>query len=383
MVEDKHISQTLIAETMGIDKSQLWNWMNGKQPVPKLHLTRLAELLAGATGGILVSSKQSAHDMAENLVQHAARLFDKEGGTFGKMIALEMCREAERLAYDVDGSDDGMADRVQKLHQFLAAAANVLFWAYRAYSDEVCIITPENISLHVRFPHNYFVGVIIDAGFSDDKRRLPWSADDKERAREVSAIVKKQINIMANPLKYSSRAKPSLCTEHAVHISLRHDPSNSNHVLKSFLDSKDMGTRRMAYCGLGATGSETTERFIHELKTDPHFRNLAWNFDAVHYGDTLLVDGSVPHNVALYSNVVQNTIRHAQTGHRRWRQFALYKMTSILEEYGARNFDLSLRDGSIGQIVRGIGNLNPHERLPEESHFLTTFEKLVPTRRIS
>jgi hypothetical protein len=206
-----------------------------------------------------------------------------------------------------------MAQRVALAVRLLSSA---IFAVRRATALQIDsarpLVSAENITLHVRYPYNHFVGLLMELSQarSFDPR---WSfvlcgfRDGALRSLRATA--------RTNPRSVPGEA---FIQDHSQHMLCRHGDAADRHAIKATIErgrhSADPMTRRLAYAGLSLADldPQIAERYLTRVVEDEQLRLAKIAFDALHFGDIQLrdVDSDYVQLTAPPLKAIQHIVRH-------------------------------------------------------------------------
>jgi len=304
-LQDKRLSTSGVARQLCLSAPQLSHWVNGQERIPRHHLLELAELL-DPQDGIYVGQLKDCEDFLDQL-HKAAQNFAADDQGLATFVESRVCEKLHTLlSQELDSTP---AELVSLGVRFLAAAHFCLRRAISLRDNPAQpLVGFENVRLHLRYPYNHFLGLLID---------LPTHPACQAQWHVVLSVFRQDA---LRSLRESSRAPGDSSSvsifirHHATHLLAQHgelvDQESVERIISHTQLSKDAMLHRLAYAGLSLTGRipELAQRYLQELRRNEALRLANVRFDAIHYGDISLEQDLVP--AITIPNTVNHVLRH-------------------------------------------------------------------------
>lgn len=291
LLKRRGASRVQLARRLGLQSSQLSNWLSGNELVPSHYWPRLGEELA-----------LPAHEMVDLIyifeatarVSELERLFDKNAEqkkhpsqrrdrlalhfTTPSDVLLRLLRLiGSNLSKDVDAMPYDSPAQLLLMHVEAACRACTDIDVFLS-KDAFNLFTEQNIGPHLTYPHHSYVAFFL----------TELTAADGPRARELQDSIFDALEVSV-ALRNSKNAADVRIAQHALHLLARYrgDPT------APYSHAADPETRRMAMFGevYRSFDDGPFEELAHLITTDEPFGRATVDFDSLHYRDAKLGKG--------------------------------------------------------------------------------------------
>jgi hypothetical protein len=338
LLKERDVSRASLAKVIGRSREEVQRWANGREQVPRYHLAEIARQLGTPRDLQYVLRLKDCEDIGDRLRRHLrdiARRTDVQPEALeGKVFpAVSAIASAEFVVSSLD--------EVTLLISFLTDAEFVfrLFAESANNPKRQPLLTPETISLHLRYPVNHFVGLGLGLGLSGQDRDAPGGLPELRAAHleDLRRLTLQEANGQAK----------AFVQQHAIHILARHgnavDHDNVEHIVSDARFSDDLWSKRLGFVGLIMRGDdpEMAERYRSLLEHNEALARVDLLFDAIHYGDlSLSLDGRIPGGNCSFDNSISNLLRHYEHPEQYASLFELdsFRMISIMDRVGESKF---------------------------------------------
>ena len=301
LLKECGISQNGFGRMIGSNASLVNRWIKGKEKIPSMVLVQAARRAGLSEEEVsLITDLRECEAFATQLqkeIRPLAELVEVDQNN----ISNALLSIAERLAFQEVGID--LNERLTLLKRYIGDAKLATYWAHETYRHLEVLVSPVNAILHVQYPVNVFLGVLLDLG----RNNLGREEGLQDFRRTVLKDIRKTVKN-----KKVHRPSGDLARQHAVHMLARHGEDSDQNFIEDVLHSSDLFTKRMAYYGLiiSRRDDEIIEQFLYELQHDSNLASASILFDALHYRDVYSHDGRLPSEAADFSHAISNILRH-------------------------------------------------------------------------
>jgi hypothetical protein len=358
-----------LAKALMLDKKQVEAWLDESEPVPLDHLATLALTFAPADYDFVMSAAE-CDDVRRRMRSHV-RVLERKLGLPEGSVWSPLTDHVDRLVESHEPRT--RMDRARLHSRFLAEAAFAVRMISKMHAEGTVakLVNPSNISFHLRYPANHFVGLLLDLG-----SRIATGDLSELRSDALTAIRK-----LAAGEKEGSSVQ-ALVGQHSLHMLGRYGDVKDRQLVQEMVDVRrtaDPMARRLGYTALIlVTGERSlTDDFLEAFCRDTHLSNASIDFDRLHYGDTDLSNGgTVPKGRTCYRNAVGQMLKHIEDSrYANIRSLEVAKLNRVLERAGPPAFveaGMAHRIGSALNIVEGL----PDDELGENKRFIRQFSEL-------
>jgi plasmid maintenance system antidote protein VapI len=301
-LREQKMSNAALARIIGHDRTQVQRWINGREQIPRHHLTEIAIQLGTHTDleyALQLKECEDSTDSLKRRIRELARVghFDADDAERSVFSLLEQRTDAE------DHTDTHVYTSALMYNMAHASFIFRLWQEATASRDFSGIITGSNQKLHLQYPANHFLGLVLN--LERDHGLMPEFRE--QCLHRIRDLMKSQGN--DNPLQVSPR-------HHAIHILGRFgtadDRAQVSELLLESAESAEPVSTRLGYAGLTLqAGNESlVEKYLWLLQRNETLAVVDVTFDAVHYGDAGLSRGSeLPTSLTQTTRTVSNILR--------------------------------------------------------------------------
>ncbi|MFE2994887.1 helix-turn-helix domain-containing protein [Nocardia sp. NPDC059246] len=295
------ISNTQLARMIGRDRTQVKRWVNGREQIPRHHLAEIAAHLGTPSDLDFAVKLKDCEDFSDSLrrrLEGLARVARCEADPLIESI------QARLIQQTMDAEDTDPRDYLSRLLYNITHVSFVLrLWLESAENRSFgAILSPHNINVHLRYPANHFVGLLLNPKHIEG--RLLDFRDDALRSMRSLALSRD----ITSPLE--------LPAQHAIHMLARFgDRDHHDTVLDLISDSassSDPLRLRLAFTGLMQVpgNQHLVDHYMALLHHNTDVAKVDTLFDALHYGDLKLGrDLQLPDRSSSYTYLTGNILR--------------------------------------------------------------------------
>jgi hypothetical protein len=301
-LREQKMSNAALARIIGHDRTQVQRWINGREQIPRHHLAEIAIQLGSYTDleyALKLKECEDSTDTLKRRIRELARVgrFDATHAERAVFTLLEQRTDAEE-------HDDKNIYTSALMYNMAHAAFIFRLWQEAAASRDFSgIITSTNLKLHLQYPANHFLGLVLN--LERDHGLMPEFRE--QCLRQIRDLVRSEAD--DNPLRVSHR-------HHAIHVLGRFGTPDDREQVSGLLvesaASAEPVSIRLGYAGLTlqAGNEELVEKYLWLLQRNETLAAVDITFDAVHYGDSGLSRGfELPTSLRRTTRTVSNILR--------------------------------------------------------------------------
>ena len=355
------VSQNVIADRLGLDRSRLSRMLNDKEAIPDYLPDLLHHTLFLTPDQVRFGKRLYQADFrARRLLENCHKIRPDALPIASTFLAHRLIKISEDLSFCNLGLP--LLSRLNMLIRHLSESSVVVNWIRQFFAHEESLLSPANAPLHILYPFNKLVGALLQppsgAHLQDDFSHFHSALLSDFRAAASSNV-------------------DGLATQHAIHMLARYGSADDQEFVCHHIRSTNLHAMRMAMFGMlcSEAAPEYEDRIICLMDSDSNFANAVLHFDAVHYGDARLHAGSLPATIQSMHNTIAHTLYYITEPNHRTFCLNARKLLALLHIVGPSGFMSTKYLTHIRDALNTSNSNNERSRVLEQ--FNREFGKLM------
>jgi transcriptional regulator with XRE-family HTH domain len=293
-IVDTHLSQAEIARRSGVNPTQLNHWLSGQDRIPRHHLIHLAYAIGSPADQDYAPLLKDIEDYLASLHQDCAAFetaLASLSGDHEQMSGVDvwtyLVELIDKLLLDFELTEPPIElARLARWYIYVCSGSLRALTAVVADRPTPHLVSPQAITLHLRYPANTVVGALLSPHL-----RAAVSPPLQASLDAFQALCREDLGKEITRLRKAEQPLELLCYQHALHLLGRYgtplDVTRVVELTRAQSGSLDPLTRKIAFTGviLSTPNSDLGHRFADELLRDASLAQVNLAFEAYHYGD--------------------------------------------------------------------------------------------------